>query len=168
MKKKFLAVVLSLTLSLSLATPTFAQDNTKSAATAVQSEVAENSDETKATVDEGSSKVDVEKEETKETKTDEKQADTEKVEKTIDSSVWTAEDFTYTEMSQRLNGCDYTRDFKITGTAIAGFSETGTEKIKVNKDLVIPSKDDKGETIVGIADSALKNRAFRVWSCQME
>ena len=154
--KKFLAVVLSFALSFSLAMPTFAQDNTKSTATAVQSEVLENSDETKATVDEESSKVDVEKEETKETKTDKKQADTEKVEKTIDSSVWTAEDFTYTEMSQRLNGCDYTRDFKITGTAIAGFSETGKEKFQENKDLVIPAKDDKGETIVGIADSAFK------------
>lgn len=154
--KKFLAVVLSFALSFSLAMPTFAQDNTASAAQAVQSEVLENSDETKATVDEESSKVDVEKEETKETKTDKKQADTEKVEKTIDSSVWTAEDFTYTEMSQRLNGCDYTRDFKITGTAIAGFSETGKEKFQENKDLVIPAKDDKGETIVGIADSAFK------------
>lgn len=154
--KKFLAVVLSFALSFSLAMPTFAQDNTKSTATAVQAEVLENSDETKATVDEESSKVDVEKEETKETKTDKKQADTEKVEKTIDSSVWTAEDFTYTEMSQRLNGCDYTRDFKITGTAIAGFSETGKEKFQENKDLVIPAKDDKGETIVGIADSAFK------------
>ena len=83
--KKFLAVVLSFALSFSLAMPTFAQDNTKSTATAVQSEVLGNSDETKATVDEESSKVDIEKEETKETKTDEKQADTEKVEKTIDS-----------------------------------------------------------------------------------
>lgn len=37
--KKFLAVVLSFALSFSLAMPTFAQDNTKSTATAVQSEV---------------------------------------------------------------------------------------------------------------------------------
>lgn len=37
--KKFLAVVLSFALSFSLAMPTFAQDNTASAAQAVQSEV---------------------------------------------------------------------------------------------------------------------------------
>ena len=39
--KKFLAVVLSFALSFSLAMPTFAQDNTASAAQAVQSEVTE-------------------------------------------------------------------------------------------------------------------------------
>ena len=72
----------------------------------------------------------------------------------LDTSKWTTADFTYTTMERTLNGCDYTREFVVKGTAIAGFSESGEEKIKVNKDLVIPSTDDKGEALVGVADNA--------------
>lgn len=186
--KKFLAVVLSFALSFSLAMPTFAQDNTASAAQAVQSEVTETSNDENVSADENTSKdasaktvtedskteasktdektedasenAKVKKEVTKMTKTDKKQADSDASASDIDTSVWTAEDFTYTEMSQRLNGCDYSRDFTVSGTAISGFSETGSEKIKVNKNLVIPSEDPNGTTIVGIADSAFKKQGI--------
>mgnify|MGYP000234866831 CR=1 FL=1 len=186
--KKFLAVVLSFALSFSLAMPTFAQDNTASAAQAVQSEVTETSNDENVSADENTSKdasaktvtedskteasktdektedasenAKVKKEVTKTTKTDKKQADSDASASDIDTSVWTAEDFTYTEMSQRLNGCDYSRDFTVSGTAISGFSETGSEKIKVNKNLVIPSEDPNGTTIVGIADSAFKKQGI--------
>lgn len=186
--KKFLAVVLSFALSFSLAMPTFAQDNTASAAQAVQSEVTETSNDENVSADENTSKdasaetvkedskteasktdekaedasenAEVKKEVTKTTKTDKKQADSDASASDIDTSVWKAEDFTYTEMSQRLNGCDYSRDFTVSGTAISGFSETGSEKIKVNKNLVIPSEDPNGTTIVGIADSAFKKQGI--------
>lgn len=186
--KKFLAVVLSFALSFSLAMPTIAQDNTASAAQAVQSEVTETSNDENVSADENTSKdasaetvkedskteasktdekaedasenAEVKKEVTKTIKTDKKQADSDASASDIDTSVWTAEDFTYTEMSQRLNGCDYSRDFTVSGTAISGFSETGSEKIKVNKNLVIPSEDPNGTTIVGIADSAFKKQGI--------
>ena len=72
----------------------------------------------------------------------------------IDYSVWTAADFTYTEYSQRLYGCDYSRDFTVSGMAIEGFSETGLKKVEKNKDLVLPSETDTGEALVGVAGNA--------------
>lgn len=75
----------------------------------------------------------------------------------LDDSIWTTEDFIYTTMEQTLNGCDYTREFTIKGKAVAGFSEYGKEKVKTNKNLVLPSTDDNGETLVGVADGAFKN-----------
>lgn len=78
-----------------------------------------------------------------------------------ESAEWTAEDFTYTTMTQTLNGCDYTREFTIEGIAVSGFSESGLEKIKTNKDLVIPAKDPNGITIVGVADSAFKDQGIQ-------
>ena len=123
--KKFLAVVLSFALSFSLAMPTFAQDNTASAAQAVQSEVTETSNDENVSADENTPKdasaetvkedskteasktdekaedasenAEVKKEVTKTTKTDKKQADSDASASDIDTSVWTAEDFTYTE-----------------------------------------------------------------------
>lgn len=186
--KKFLAVVLSFALSFSLAMPTFAQDNTASAAQAVQSEVTETSNDENVSADENTSKdasaetvkedskteasktdekaedasenAEVKKEVTKTTKTDKKQADSDASASDIDTSVWKAEDFTYTEMSQTLNGCDYTRQFVVSGRAISGLSEIGEEKIKVNKDLVLPSKDTDGVKLMGVADSAFKGRGL--------
>lgn len=78
--------------------------------------------------------------------------------RSLDDTVWTTEDFIYTTMEQTLNGCDYTREFTIKGRAIAGFSEYGEEKVKTNKNLVLPATDDNGETLVGVADGAFKNR----------
>ena len=73
---------------------------------------------------------------------------------------WTAEDFTYTTMRQTLNGCDYTRQFVIEGSAIAGFSENGEKKLEKNKNLVLPSVNDKGETLVGVADYAFRGKGI--------
>ena len=38
-----------------------------------------------------------------------------------DSEKWTSEDFTYTDMSKTIYGCDYTRTVNIEGKAISGF-----------------------------------------------
>ena len=73
---------------------------------------------------------------------------------------WTAEDFVYTEMSQTLNGCDYTRTIVVSGLAVAGFSESGKIKIQTNKNLVIPSKTPEGITIIGVADGAFKEQGI--------
>ncbi|WP_346663392.1 leucine-rich repeat protein [uncultured Merdimonas sp.] len=81
----------------------------------------------------------------------------EAVVQSVDDSIWSTEDFVYTTMEQTLNGCDYTREFTIKGKAIAGFSEYGLEKVKTNKHLVLPSTDDNGETLVGVAEGAFKN-----------
>lgn len=75
-------------------------------------------------------------------------------------NVWTSEDFVYTTITQTLNGCDYTRQFQITGPAIAGFSEAGEEKLKTNKDLVIPSVNAQGETLVGVAAKAFRDQGL--------
>lgn len=79
---------------------------------------------------------------------------------TIDASVWTSDDFTYGSYEKLLYGCDYTRQITIKGTAITGFSESGEAKLELNTDLVIPSVDDEGDPIVGIADSAFKNKGL--------
>ena len=73
---------------------------------------------------------------------------------------WTVHDFAYTTMEQKLYGCDYTRQFIITGVAIAGLSDVGKEKIKTNKELVIPATDDAGNPLVGIADNAFENQGI--------
>ncbi len=77
-----------------------------------------------------------------------------------DSSQWTVEDFTYTNISQTLNGCDYTRQFKVSGPAVAGFSESGEEKLKTNKNLVIPSVNAQGEKLVGVAAKAFQEKGL--------
>lgn len=69
---------------------------------------------------------------------------------------WTSEDFIYEEMSKMLYGCDYSREFTVKGQAIAGFSESGLEKLEETKELVLPSKDTEGNTLVGVAGSAFK------------
>lgn len=76
------------------------------------------------------------------------------------SDKWTVEDFTYTTLTQTLNGCDYTRQFQISGPAIAGFSEAGEKKLETNKNLVIPSVNDEGEKLVGIAQGAFKEKGL--------
>lgn len=81
-------------------------------------------------------------------------------EEEVDASTWTSADFTYTSYEKRLYGCDYSRDFVIQGSAIAGFSETGLAKLEKNTDLVLPAVDDEGYTVVGVASSAFKNKGL--------
>lgn len=78
----------------------------------------------------------------------------------LDASVWTSQDFTYGRYSKRLYGCDYSRDFTITGSAITGFSETGLQKLEKNTDLVIPATDDEGDAIVGVAEGAFSKKGL--------
>lgn len=79
---------------------------------------------------------------------------------TSGSAEWTAEDFTYTEMSERLYGCDYSREFVVSGTAVSGFSESGLEKLEKNKSLVIPAETPDGEKIMGVAPNAFSNQGI--------
>ncbi|MDU5117959.1 MAG: cell wall-binding repeat-containing protein [Clostridium botulinum] len=46
-------------------------------------------------------------------------------------------------------------DFNFEGTTLAGFSDKGEEKLKTNKDLILPKVNDKGEAITKV-----KNYAF--------
>ena len=63
-----------------------------------------------------------------------------------DDSVWTADDFTYGEESFGLWPADqYSTIKNFTVHVVTGFSEQGLEKIKVNKNLVIPAKDSDGK-----------------------
>jgi hypothetical protein len=78
----------------------------------------------------------------------------------IDVSKWTSDDFTYGSYEKLLYGCDYSRQITIKGVAITGFSETGAQKLAVNKDLVLPAVDDEGVTIVGVAQSAFYNKGL--------
>ena len=78
----------------------------------------------------------------------------------IDASVWTVADFTYAPYEKRLYGCDYSRDFTIKGSAIAGFSDSGLAKLEQNKNLVLPSTDDKGDTVVGVAPGAFSKKGL--------
>ena len=83
-----------------------------------------------------------------------------------DTGAWTAEDFTFAEYThsgekgQRLYGCDYSRDFTVSGIAVTGFSEQGELKLKSNTDLVIPSRDAEGNVIVGVAPGAFENKGL--------
>lgn len=79
---------------------------------------------------------------------------------TTDASVWKVEDFIYTSYEKRLYGCDYSRDFVIKGSAIAGFSESGLTKLEKNTDLVLPSTDDEGDPVVGVAPSAFSKKGL--------
>lgn len=78
----------------------------------------------------------------------------------VDASVWTSEDFTYVSYEKLLYGCDYTRQITIKGTAISGFSETGTAKLAKNTALVLPAVDDEGNPIVGVAEGAFKAKGL--------
>lgn len=73
---------------------------------------------------------------------------------------WTTADFTYGDYSKLMYGCDYKRQFYVKGKVITGFSEQGEEKLKENKDLVIPAKDPDGNKIVGIGESAFREKGL--------
>jgi len=78
-----------------------------------------------------------------------------------DASSWTTDDFTYGDYEKLLYGCDYSRQFTVSGKVITGFSGQGQEKLKTNKDLVIPAKGPDGKNIVGIGPDAFKEKGLR-------
>ena len=143
-KRKLLSLIMSLVLALSMSFSAFAMDQSQFYET-------EESYSEEAQTDDIEN---IQEAETENFKEDIQEVEIENFKEAIDSSIWTADDFTYTTLTQTLNGCDYTRQFQISGPAIAGFSETGEEKLKTNKNLVIPSENDKGETLVGVAAKA--------------
>lgn len=76
------------------------------------------------------------------------------------SDKWTIADFTYGEYEKLMYGCDNNRQFYVRGKAITGFSKQGEEKLKNNKNLVIPAKGPDGKNIVGIGESAFKEKGL--------
>lgn len=76
------------------------------------------------------------------------------------SDKWTITDFTYGEYEKLMYGCDYSRQFYVRGKVITGFSKQGEEKLKNNKNLVIPAKGPDGKNIVGIGESAFKEKGL--------
>lgn len=58
-----------------------------------------------------------------------------------------------TDLGKGWTNCDFTYN----GDTVTGFSESGKEKIKTNKDLIIPGKDFNGNNITNIGDSAFYN-----------
>lgn len=76
------------------------------------------------------------------------------------SDKWTTADFTYGEYEKLMYGCDYSRQFYVRGKVITGFSKQGEEKLKSNKNLVIPAKGPDGKNIVGIGESAFKEKSL--------
>lgn len=73
---------------------------------------------------------------------------------------WTTADFTYGEYEKLMYGCDYSRQFYVRGKVVTGFSKQGEEKLKDNKNLVIPAKGPDGKNIVGIGESAFKRKGL--------
>ncbi len=92
-------------------------------------------------------------------------------------TVWEASDFTYCNVNELksgdsddsaasypdgflIYGCDYSRQFYINGKVVTGFSSAGEEKLKTNKDLVIPRCDEEGNTLVGVGPKAFQNKGL--------
>lgn len=67
------------------------------------------------------------------------------------AKMWAPEDFTYGEQQFETDDAAW---------VVTGFSESGQEKLDINKVLVIPSTDPDGKTIQGIADGAFKECGF--------
>lgn len=181
MKKKILAVILTIAMAVSVPVTAFATDDTinsdgNSVGTEVTSEevttedveaavesdneLSESSEATEAVADD-SEDITVNPGASTETKTKESKAEPKKNSaRSVDASVWESEDFTYGSYEKLLYGCDYTRQITISGVAITGFSEKGEAKLAQNKDLVIPAADNEGTAIVGVAERAFYNKGL--------
>lgn len=170
-RNRVLALILCFMLSLSCVQPVFAEElvqvtevtqaveETKTAEeTARETEAVEETETTALSDEKLEGEENVQQEDSELSSEEQNTVKLSEVEKV--SSDWIAEDFTYAPYEKLLYGCDYTRQITIKGTAIAGFSKSGEEKLLQNKDLVIPAKDDKGNTIVGIANEAFKGKGL--------
>lgn len=51
-------------------------------------------------------------------------------------------------------------DFNFSGTTIKGFSEIGEEKLKNNKDLILPRVNNEGENITNVGEKAFYNKGL--------
>lgn len=78
-----------------------------------------------------------------------------------DTGVWTADDFTYGEMTQDLYPASDSSDkLKCSIWAVTGFSEQGEEKLNKNKNVVIPTKDPNGKAVNGVGNSAFAKKGI--------
>lgn len=181
MKRRFLAGLLAIALSISMSTTTFAaelpqegtvQQSVEGAeeqvivdADGMAEETAEGTSEDKTDGEVDKPTVEADESQAEKPKETEKPVafEGEKVEaktKEAETSAWTAEDFTYEQMSVRLYGCDYSREFKVAGLAVSGFSETGVKKLETNKDLIIPAKSPDGTSVMGVTAGAFKEKGL--------
>lgn len=181
-KRKISTLILAIVLSLSMVIPTFAQELVVDDKMQQESTIQDTPKETDDSITKEESKVQEEESSVQddqaiqddseiengsviendsqvegEAKGDAINADSPAIElqgEESESVVWDVNDFTYTTMEHSLYGCDYSRQFTVKGQAIAGFSASGLEKLKKSTDLVLPSVDDQGTTLIGVADNA--------------
>lgn len=74
-----------------------------------------------------------------------------------DGTEWSPSDFTYEEYEKTVYGCDYSRTINLSGRVVSGMSESGLEKLKSNKNLVLPSTDTSGAAVIGVGNGAFRN-----------
>ncbi len=148
MKRRILAIIISLTMILSYAFPVFGETSADIAGSEENS--APVLEENVTLSDSGISTQNSEES----TGNTDQNADEPSGADEVDASKWTSEDFTYGSYEKWLYGCDYTRQITIKGVVITGFSDNGKVKLEKNKDLVIPAEDDDGYAIVGIGEKA--------------
>lgn len=181
MKRRFLAGFLAIVLSISMSTTTLAaelpqegtvqqsvegeEEQVNVDADGMAEETAEGTSEDKTDGEVDKPTVEADESQAEKPKETEKPVafEGEKVEaktREAETSAWTAEDFTYEQMSVRLYGCDYSREFKVAGLAISGFSETGVKKLETNKDLIIPAKSPDGTSVMGVTAGAFKEKGL--------
>lgn len=80
---------------------------------------------------------------------------------TAEEPAWTIDDFTYEAYSDHFYGCDYSRQFDVSGNVISGFSSQGQAKLEAGQtDLVIPAKDPQGNLIVGVGPDAFREKGL--------
>ncbi len=82
------------------------------------------------------------------------------VQETEAAAGWTVSDFTYGDYEKELYGCDYTREFTISGKVVTGFSDEGLAKLESNKNLILPSTDTEGNVLVGVGQSAFYDKGL--------
>ena len=73
-----------------------------------------------------------------------------------DTSVWTANDFTYgTESFELYPASEKAKKITVPAWVVTGLSEIGENKIKTNTDVVIPATDSNGKKVQGVGNAAL-------------
>lgn len=160
-KKRVLILLLAFSMVLSTL-PSFAADGAAAEGSGTTTEAAEKSSEAASSEKtEAANAPSAAKEETQgETAPEKDAAATAPGETRESSGAWTAEDFTYGNAEKLIYGCDYSRQFTVSGKVVTGFSASGEEKLKTNKDLVLPRKDDQGNVLVGVGGGAFKEKGL--------
>ena len=79
-------------------------------------------------------------------------ADVKEDKKPQEQSKWQSDDFKYDTIEVKVLEDGQKKTLKL--NALAGFSDKGLEKVKTDKNLVLPTLDDKGKAIEAVADMA--------------